>query len=116
MPEQPEVEVVSGDLPCHRCGGPLLLALRVPHRIQTQDGREITGWRAVELCPRCDRDNRAAQGVLAYFAVEERITGTTVDQAVPVLREWIDHVLENPPSYSDAELDEDIRRWESGDM
>lgn len=110
------MEVETGDVLCHRCEGPALLSVLVPHRMQLPSGGEATGRRTVVLCPRCDRDDPAAQGVLAFFTVHERITHETVESAGAVLREWITHVTEHPPVYTDEEMDEDIRRWEAGEM
>lgn len=105
----------TGDLHCRRCGTALLLAAQVPTTMSIEGG-EVAGRRTVELCPRCDRDDPAAQGVLAYFAVHERIEKATVDSAGHVVREWIDHIIANPPTYTDADLDDEIRLWEAGEM
>jgi hypothetical protein len=31
------------------------------------------------------------------------------------VREWIDRIAANPPTYAAADLDADIRDWEAGD-
>lgn len=110
----PEIEVHS-HLPCRICGGELLFSMRIPTSV-TWGGQRIDGHRTATLCPHCHRDDPAAQGVLAYFTVHKRITQETIQDAGGVLREWLDHVIANPPVYTDEDLDEDIRRWESGEM
>jgi hypothetical protein len=110
-----DIEVVlnhAGGLDCHRCGRALLLAVQVPTSVATPEG-VATGRRTVELCPRCDRDDPPAQGVLANFAVYDRIE---VDTAGQVVRDWIDRIIANPPTYTAADLDADIRDWEAGGM
>lgn len=110
------IEVHAGDAPCRRCGGRALLSVLIPHQMHMESGAHIDGRRTVALCYRCDRNNMQAQGVLAFFAVQEHITTETVQQAGAVIHEWIERITAHPPAYTDAELDEDIRRWESGDM
>ncbi|MGH3621926.1 MAG: DUF6300 family protein [Sciscionella sp.] len=102
-------------LPCQMCGGELLFAVQISVR-EDWSGQSIAGYRTATLCPHCHRNDPAAQGVLAYFTVHERITEDTLHDAAPVIRQWLDHVVANPPVYTDEELDEDIRRWEFGDM
>lgn len=99
--------------PCHWCGEPLLLIARVPHAFTLADGTSIFGKRSVGMCAACDRDDPAHQGVLAFFAFYGRITR----DAEALIREWVEHVISNPPAkYTDAELDEDIRAWEAGEI
>lgn len=105
----PEIEV-RPSLPCPMCGGELLFAARVPiPNIER-------GYRTATLCPTCHRDTPAAQGVLAFFAVHERITTDTLRDATGVIQQWIDHIIQNPPTYSTEDLDDDIRRWENGEL
>jgi hypothetical protein len=114
----PEIQVEStGELICHRCGGPLVLTVRIPHSFTRADGHVVSGQRAVGLCLRCDRDDLAAQGVLAFFTVHEAITEDTVRQVGPVLMEWITHLTAHPPTgCTDTDLDEEIRRWQAGEL
>ncbi|ASO21849.1 hypothetical protein FHR81_003499 [Actinoalloteichus hoggarensis] len=104
---------------CHRCGGPLLLSVRIPHSITGRGGGgerfEVRGRRTVPLCARCDRDDPGAMGVIAFFTVHETISDETVQAAAPVLRQWIDEAVANPPVYTDADLDAEIDAWEAGE-
>lgn len=93
----------------------LLFELRHPVT-ETWNGQSITGTRTVTLCPSCHRDDPAAQGVLAFFALHERITADSLDDAAPLIDEWIHHVISNPSTYTDADLDDDIRQWCAGEM
>lgn len=115
MSANPDVEV-SPERPCRRCGGALLLAVQVPVPVENARGQSVTSYRTATLCPRCDRDNRAAQGVLAFFTVHETITPETVEQAIPLLQEWVENLIQHPPVYTEQELEEDIDRWERGEM
>ncbi|MGH3584968.1 MAG: DUF6300 family protein [Pseudonocardia sp.] len=112
-----EIEVdTTGGKPCHRCGELLLLVARVPHALTLPDGSPIAGTRSVGVCQVCDRDDPARQGVLAFFAFHGRITRPTVREAGALISEWLGHEVAHPPAYSDADLDEDIRAWEAGEI
>jgi hypothetical protein len=113
-----DVEIVlsrTADPNCHRCGRGLLLSVQIPATMSTPEG-DATDRRTVELCHRCDRDDPGAQGVLAYFTVHERIEKATVGTGGLLVREGIDYITANPPAYTDAGLDDDIRSWEAGNM
>ncbi|MFI7121880.1 DUF6300 family protein [Amycolatopsis sp. NPDC049868] len=113
-----DIEIVLDDadsLICHRCGRAALLVVRVPTVMRMGSG-QVSGRRTVELCSHCDRNEVSAQGVLAYFSVYERIDREAVDAAGPVLREWLDYLVANPPRYTDSDMDQEIRDWESGEM
>lgn len=105
---------VGGALVCPRCSGEAYLSARVPHRMALSGGGTVRGYRTVVLCPDCDRDNPNASGVLAFFAMHERIDPGTVQEAAPLIEEWVQRSAGEV--YTDDELAEDIRLWESGDM
>ena len=110
----PDIEV-RPHLPCPRCDGELLFSVRHPVQ-EAWGGIPVRGCRTATLCPHCHKDAPEAQGLLAFFAVHERITEHTLRDVTGVLQEWLDYVTANPPTYTDEELDEDIRSWESGDL
>lgn len=105
---------VGGALECPRCSGDAYLSARIPHHMPLSNGGVARGYRTIVLCPDCDRGNPAAFGLLAFFAVHERIAPDTVQEAAPLIDEWV--CRSSRDAYTDADLDEDIRRWESGDM
>lgn len=88
----------------------------MPYSFTRADGQVVSGQRTVGLCVRCDRDDMAAQGVLAFFTVYEKITEGTVRAVGPVLMEWIHHLTAHPPGCPDTDLDEEIRRWQAGEL
>lgn len=113
------IDVTTADtgVPCSRCGGPPLLTVKVPVPFVRVDGTSVTAYRNAPLCPRCDQDNPAARGALACFAVHGSITTReAVNQAAPVLREWIEHLKNNPPTYSDEEMEADLALWRASAM
>lgn len=55
------------DLPCHRCAGTVLCAMRVPHSFLRTDGFEVRGARTVGLCPECDRESPVARAVIDHI-------------------------------------------------
>lgn len=87
------------DLSCHRCQGPLLLVVRVPHSFVPTHDERVDGTRGVGLCPACDRDDPSAQGPLAYFALHETIEDET--EVVSLIEEWAVRVaarMSEPPT------------------
>lgn len=96
-----EIEVDVGiGRPCHRCDGALILLAQVPHGLTSSDGSRIEGTRSVGICAVCDRHDRDAQGILAFFAVHETVTGDTLDSLVSLIDELVGRVA---------------RRWASGE-
>jgi hypothetical protein len=110
-----DIEILAAPEMCRRCDGALLFSVQVPHSFVRPDGGEVHGRRTVPLCPRCERDVPAAQGLLAYFTVNETATTETVGDLAALLAEWLEHAA-RPPAYTEADLDEEIRQWEDGDM
>lgn len=105
---------IGGGLTCPRCSGPAYLSARIPHRMTLSGGMEARDYRTIMLCPNCDRDNPDAAGLLAFFAVHERIDPGTVSQSAALIDEWVRR--SSAAAYTEADLDEDIRRWEGDDM
>lgn len=115
MSRDSEVRVeVGGALVCPRCFGDAYLSARVPHRMALSDGGTVRGYRTVVLCPDCDRDNPNAGGVLAFFAMHERIDPGTVQEAAPLIDEWVRR--SSAEVYTSSDLDEDIAAWKSGEF
>jgi len=110
---EPQIELRPAP-PCPVCGGALLLAARVPVLVGWMDGQSVPSYRTVTLCPHCHRDTPAAQGLLAFFAVHERITHDTVPTAAALIRQWMTAAVAY--TYTGDDLAEDIRRWQAGDM
>lgn len=107
-------ETGGGTLKCPRCSGGAYLSARIPHHMQLSGGRVAHGHRTIVLCPECDRDDPTASGVLAFFTMHERIEPDTVEEVTPLIDEWIRR--RSKESYSNADLIEDIRSWEQGEM
>ena len=106
---------------CHRCGGELILQARVPR--PARDGDPFQGtYNTVGLCTVCDRDDPAAQGILAFFTVHPEITDTTTHTAAALIDEWANRMSARTIKPSDADADharrqddEDFLRWENGE-
>ena len=110
---------VSDGLVCHRCDGPLLLVARVPYALVGTDGLLLEGTRGIGLCPRCDSADRDAQGLLAFFAVHQRVTDATVGSAAALIDEWARRVQQRPrPNEQELREASEIehRRWLQGDL
>jgi hypothetical protein len=101
-----DIEIETSSSPhCPLCAQPALLVVRVPHAITRADGTTITGTRGVALCETCDRDDPAAQGLLAYFALYETVGEESVATAGALIREWVNRVIERgvPATHGSAE-------------
>jgi hypothetical protein len=109
-----EIEVDVGiGRPCHRCAGVLVLLARIPHRLTSTDGSHVDGTRDVGLCAGCDRHDRDAQGLLAFFAVHETVTDATVHSVAALIDEWLGRVADRQPS-RDREVREEVDRYFDG--
>jgi hypothetical protein len=97
-----EVQDESSKVPCGRCGGEIYLWVKVPRTWELSDGRTTEGgWRAVQLCPRCDASWPSAQGILAYFVMHDgRFVDTNLEAFVEVLTAWLDDL---PPFHARAD-------------
>ncbi|WP_243793821.1 DUF6300 family protein [Saccharopolyspora gloriosae] len=114
MTNEPDVELAPRH-PCVRCGTPILAAVTVPiSDTEHSAGRRITAT----VCPTCDRHHPApeVQGVIAYFTLNERITGDEIEGAGQVLSDWAQYVTTHPPTYTSTDLDDEIEAWERGEM
>jgi|SRR5690606_10420790 hypothetical protein len=114
MTNGPEVELTPQQ-PCARCGSPILAAVTVPvPDTRTAASRRVTAT----VCPVCDRHHPApeVQGVIAYFALHERVTDDEVEGAAQVLSAWARYVAAHPPIYTSDDLDDEISAWERGEM
>ena len=101
-------------MPCHLCGDELLFAAQVPITVDWIAGQSVTARRTVTLCPRCHRDDLAAQGLLAFLAIHERITSETAQEAGTLICEWM--ATTTSKTYTNDDLDADIHLWEVGNM
>lgn len=111
-PDPTDIDIRIDQMPpCGRCGGPTLLTVRVPHSLRRPDGVVVRGHRTAALCSRCDAEDPATSGVVAFFLVHESITAGTLTNAAPVIRQWIDHVVAHPPTYTNEDLDDEIALW-----
>ena len=71
------------------------------------------------LCPSCDRDDPAAQGLLAFFAVHQAVADDELLSVAVLITEWIDRIAardRDAGETSDAALGDDYLRWVDGDL
>lgn len=105
--------VLCEEVTCPLCCEVVYLSVRIPHSITLSDGRVVWGYRTVMLCPRCCRDDPHASGLLAFFALHEKISMGTFRQAADLIEEWVRHA--KGQAYTDSDLMDDIRRFNAGD-
>ncbi|MFD6563062.1 DUF6300 family protein [Micromonospora profundi] len=94
---------------CPTCSSETILAADRPH-----PRFPATMYRSY-LCPICDRDDPAASGLLAFFAVHPVIDSTTFDTFRVLAQEWLDR-LPDPPLVSEQDFDADVEAWRRGDF
>lgn len=82
----------------------------------------MQGTRGIGLCARCDNDDPVAHGLLAFFAVHETITDTTVESAAALIDEWTRRVAVRPDDTAEAAhirqagIDDEAELWLRGEM
>ncbi|MFI6170689.1 DUF6300 family protein [Nocardia sp. NPDC051052] len=88
-------------MPCHRCAGPVICAMRVPHSFLRADGIEVRGTRSVGLCPSCDGESRAARAVIDHLVRHGGFAQADLPEIAALLGELASRALP-------AELDEEL--------
>lgn len=106
--------VEISDQPCHVCGSPLLLSLRLPHPGFAPDLAGVY-TRIVSLCANCDRKTEAAQGLLAFFVVHADVDEGNVREFGALLRQWMDR-LPDPPRLDPQAVEAEWEAWRSGEF
>jgi hypothetical protein len=104
----------ADDLVCHRCGGPLLCSIEVPHSFLRADDLEVPGTRVVGLCARCDRDAPAGRGLIAFFTVNPTAEVHQRGEVAALIREWISALP--PAAVPEDSSDETERAWRAGEI
>ncbi|MEU7141600.1 DUF6300 family protein [Nocardia sp. NPDC046473] len=89
------------DLPCHRCAGSLICAVRVPHSFLRVDGFEVRGIRTVGLCPRCDSESSAVRAVIEHIVRHGDIVHADLLEIAALLSEL---AMQAIPADADEEL------------
>ncbi|GIF75636.1 DUF6300 family protein [Asanoa siamensis] len=101
--------IASNGNRCPVCDTEVILAADRPHpRFPAAMHRQY-------LCPVCHRDDPAASGLLAFFAVHPMVELSTSDTFAALVREWLDRVPD-PPMVSDEDFDADVEAWRRGDF
>jgi hypothetical protein len=101
---------------CHRCQGELHAAVKLPASLAGwPDGALGSGtFRIVTLCPRCDRLEPSAQGLLAFFALHREICDANLVEFGVLVQEWVHR--HPPPRHVDlVAFEEDVEAWRRGD-
>lgn len=113
----PRWSVETNDPSCHRCRGSLYLLLRVPPELARWPAGALGEGtvRLVPLCPRCDRDEPSAQGLLAFFGVHQTISEENAADFAALVNEWVDQ-LPIPKTADPAAFERDVAAWHRGEL
>ncbi|WP_326815269.1 DUF6300 family protein [Streptomyces sp. NBC_01763] len=88
--EDDEIVLQLADPPnCPRCGGPGPVSARFPHSWKNAGGEEVPGMWEGTLCPVCDRDEPAAGGLLAFFAVHKTLEPSELETFHNLSAAWV---------------------------
>lgn len=100
---------LAPDLPCPQCGTALLLSASVPHP------RFSCATYTQTLCPRCDVEDAAAQGLLAFFVWSPTIEEASSQTFARLVEEWV-RQLPDPPVVSPEAFEDDVQAFYRGDF
>ncbi|MFE7790393.1 DUF6300 family protein [Streptomyces sp. NPDC057460] len=88
--EHDEIVLQLADPPhCARCGEPGPVSARFSHSWKNASGEEVPGIREAILCPVCDRDEPAADGLLAFFTVHETLEASQLETFHSLAAAWV---------------------------
>ncbi|WP_329453526.1 DUF6300 family protein (plasmid) [Streptomyces sp. NBC_01724] len=74
---------------CPRCGEPGPVSAQFPHSWTNASGKEVPGIREAMLCPVCDRDEPAADRLLAFFAVHKTLGLSELETFHDLTAAWV---------------------------
>ncbi|WP_104860753.1 MULTISPECIES: DUF6300 family protein [unclassified Streptomyces] len=100
--------------PCARCGSATLFQAEFPHSWKNASDQEVTGIRAVVLCPACDRGEPSADALLALFSVDGQLTEKNLTVFNDLATAWIDVVRSKSVDMKD--LDAEHEAWRRGEL
>ncbi|WP_406433624.1 DUF6300 family protein [Streptomyces sp. NBC_01589] len=90
MIDEDEIVLQLADPPdCARCGGAGLFSARFSHSWKNASCEEVPGMREATLCPVCDRDEPAADKLLAFFAVHKTLEPSELETFHNLSAAWV---------------------------
>lgn len=100
---------VDASQACPRCDAELYLVATVPHA----GWEHLGGRRPVALCPRCDADNPAAHGLLAFFAMYSTLGEDNLAEFNALCADWVAAETNRRTEVAPHALEADIAEWEA---
>ena len=114
MNEQEIILSVDAPPACARCGGPSLLKAEFSHSWKNAAGQEVTGMRAVVLCPGCDRGEASADTLLAVLPMDGTLDTATVAACTDQITAWVDTIRAR--TVDTDRLNAEHEAWRSGEL
>ncbi|GAA1381276.1 DUF6300 family protein [Catellatospora chokoriensis] len=102
------IQVKADATACCCCAGELYLLATLPHPTMAESSRQV------RLCPRCDADKGAAQGLLSYFAVHGSAREGDSDFLARLIKEWLDAAT--AARFEESGWSADYEMWKSGEL
>ncbi|MFB7312536.1 DUF6300 family protein [Streptomyces sp. NPDC056192] len=85
-----EIVLQLADPPnCPRCGGPGPVSAQFPHSWTNASGEQVPGIREATLYRVCDRDEPAAEGLLAFFALHKTLKPSELETFHDLSAAWV---------------------------
>ncbi|WP_159026604.1 DUF6300 family protein [Streptomyces vietnamensis] len=110
-----EIVLSLNDPPaCAQCGGLTLLKAEFPHTWKNATEQDVTGVRAVALCPECDRGEPSADALLALFTVDGQLSEQNLTVFTDLMAAWLDVVRHK--SVDMERLDAEHKAWLRGEL
>ncbi|QHY95702.1 hypothetical protein SSPS47_11290 [Streptomyces sp. S4.7] len=113
MNDEQEYEIrLSQTPPCGHCDQPTLLTAAFPSPMTNARGDGVKGLCEVALCRTCDYGEPAANGLLAFFTVHERLDEVDLWTFNELVVAWVD--VARRRQVDQVQLDAEYERWREG--
>ncbi|MFF3359499.1 DUF6300 family protein [Streptomyces sp. NPDC002917] len=99
---------------CPRCGEPGPVSARFPHSWTNARGKEVPGIREAMLCPVCDRDEPAADKLMAFFAEHKTLEPSKLETFHDLAAAWVD--VARARQVDQQQLADEFERSRSGEL
>ncbi|MFE9868331.1 DUF6300 family protein [Streptomyces sp. NPDC005506] len=99
---------------CPRCGEPGPVSAQFSHSWKNASGEKVPGIREVMLCPVCNRDEPAADGLLAFLAAHETLEPSELETFHNLSAAWV--AVARARQVDQQQLDDEYERSRNGEL
>ncbi|MGY4920292.1 DUF6300 family protein [Streptomyces sp. 900116325] len=113
--EGDEIVLQLADPPnCPRCGGSGPVSAQFPYSWTNASGEAVPGIREATLCPVCDRDEPAADRLLAFFAVHKTLEPSELGTFHNLSTAWV--AIARARKVNQQQLADEYERSRNGEL